>query len=355
MHTILNAMAGYLKDLFRQFVSGWNAFWFTPVDPLTLGCVRIATGVCLLYLYFGCLPGVLSYVGPQAWVDQQALQELREARSADPGIRYGWSAWLLADSPFKSQVLYYYFLAAIVCFTLGLYSRLANVLVWVGHLSFVHRSLITWYGADVVLSVLLFYMLWAPTGAAVSLDALWRNRSSPKGAANRTVPSWTANLSLRAIQVHMCIIYLCSGLAKLQGETWWDGSAIWYCLMIHELGPLDLQFLTLLDDRSLQVISTAGCFLTVAFEVSFVYLIWNPRLRPLLLALAVVLHGLIGGLMGLGAFSCVMLTGCLAFVAPTTLRWIGRHLLRKAAASKTPTFRLQGQASREVLASRPES
>ena len=35
-------------------------------------------------------------------------------------------------------------------------------------------------------------------------------------------PSVAANLAIRLIQVHMCIIYLFSGIGKLQGEHWVD-------------------------------------------------------------------------------------------------------------------------------------
>ncbi|MFT3883817.1 MAG: hypothetical protein QM703_29820 [Gemmatales bacterium] len=40
-------------------------------------------------------------------------------------------------------------------------------------------------------------------------------------------PLWSATLALRLIQIHMCIVYFISGLAKLQGSTWWNGSATW--------------------------------------------------------------------------------------------------------------------------------
>ena len=51
------------------------------------------------------------------------------------------------------------------------------------------------------------------------------DRSPLAAAARRTrevPPSSTANLAIRLIQVHMCIIYLFSGIGKLQGEPWVD-------------------------------------------------------------------------------------------------------------------------------------
>ena len=53
-------------------------------------------------------------------------------------------------------------------------------------------------------------------------------RTSPRGRRERRTvePLIGANLAIRLIQVHMCVIYLFSGLGKLKGDTWWEGSAI---------------------------------------------------------------------------------------------------------------------------------
>jgi hypothetical protein len=112
----------------------------------------------------------------------------------------------------------------------------------------------------------------------------------------------------------MCLIYICSGLAKLQGESWWSGYAIWEVLITPETTLFDMRWLARLGDGPLQLVCGLGVALTLGFEISFAFLIWNRRLRPVLLLMALILHGCIGVLMGLGAFSFVMLTGCLAFV-----------------------------------------
>src|SRR5205823_10233834 len=144
------------------------------------------------------------------------------------------SLWYYVQSPAAVVCLHAVFLLAIVCFTLGLCSRTMSVLVWVGHLNHLHRAFVTAYGVDVVLAMLTFYLLFAPTGAALSLDRLWQRwraarRALPAGrppVVEPPRPSWTANLVIRLIQVHMCLIYLCAGLSKLQGARWWDGTAV---------------------------------------------------------------------------------------------------------------------------------
>ena len=46
-------------------------------------------------------------------------------------------------------------------------------------------------------------------------------------------------MSIRLIQIHLCLIYLCSGLSKLHGESWWNGSAVLQILMLDNIAPFD--------------------------------------------------------------------------------------------------------------------
>src|SRR5207249_10022731 len=145
-------------------------------------------------------------------------------------------------------------------------------------LSFVHRAFLSWSGLDTVLAMLTFYLLFAPSGAAFSLD---RRRA-------RTPPpekSWAANVSLRLIQVHLCVIYLCAGLSKLQGARWWDGTAVWLTVMPEEFALFDMSWLAHGGDVPCLLFSNVGVALTLATEIGFAFLIWNRSLRPVFLGL----------------------------------------------------------------------
>jgi hypothetical protein len=300
----------------QRIGAGWNRFWFTPADPTTLGAVRICTGLVLLYAYLTCSSELLSYIGPNAWMDAAALDEIRRAEGKPIGW-WGWSIYFVAQEPWMARTIHAAFLAAIGCFTVGLFTRTASVLVWAGHLSFVHRAYLSWSGLDSVLAMLTFYLMFAPSGAAVSVDNVRRRKRGGKGAPG---PRWDANFATRLIQIHMCVIYLCAGLGKLQGGRWWDGTAIWSVMTMHEFALFDVTWLGRFGDTFCLLVSNVGVLLTLGFEISFAFLIWNPSVRPILLGLAVILHAGIGLLMGMSAFGMAMLAGCLAFVAPTAVR-----------------------------------
>jgi hypothetical protein len=233
---------------------------------------------------------------------------------------------------------------AIVALTVGFWSRTASVLVWLGNVSFLHRAYMTSFGLDAITSMLTLYLMLGPTESALSLDrCLARGRrqrdarrrgSGVLRGADDPQPSVAANVVIRLIQVHMCIVYLCAGAAKLQGSAW-DGTAVYLTLMTYELAPTDMRWIAA-RDWLWQGVGLAGNVFTLAFELSFTFLVWHRLWRPVVLAAALVMHLGITVSMGLGAFSAAMLTGCLAFVPPWVLRSLiaaGDETLRSLRAS----------------------
>lgn len=187
---------------------------------------------------------------------------------------------------------------------------------------------------DTVLAMLTFYLMLTPAGVSLSLDALRRHDKGTR------LLNWQANVGIRLIQIHTSVIYLCAGLAKLQGARWWDGTAVWSVMMMQEFAPFDLSWLGHLGDMPCMVISNVGVMLTLVMEISFCFLIWNTKVRPILLMMALVMHAGIGMFMGMGAFGAVMLTGCMSFVSPGEVRrWIefcivrGRRLIATRPAN----------------------
>lgn len=359
MLTILQAVASYLVKLGRDIVDGWNRFWFQPVDPIPLAFVRLLTGFLVFYVYASTFGETLNLIGPEGWIDRQAIEEIRTLHQEmelpfdrQSNRFYAQSIWFYVQHPWAILVIQGLFLLAALCYAVGLFSRVSNLLVWIGHLSFVHRGYMAWFGMDSVLSMLLLYQLIGPTGATLSVDRLIERyrlarralsahgRISPEDLALK--PSWTANLSLRMIQLHMGVIYLFAGLAKLQGDRWWYGSAAWYTMVVPELELFSMRWLANTPPWLYVTLVFAATYYTLIFEISFIFLVWNRTLRPLMLLGAVALHVGIGLFMGLMEFGVAMLTGCAAFLTPEGLRWFfsalfaGKDKLRMAYDRRDP-------------------
>ena len=322
----------YLRELVRDAIAGWNHFWFTPADPINVAVIRIITGLILLHTHLTTLPDLLDFIGPHAWIDSQALAELRSTPVGmeNPGPD-AWpggeqSIWFYIQDPRWIWAWHALFLMAVVCFTLGLFSRTASMIVWAGHLSYMQRGIVIAYGMDSVLVMLTLYLMFAPTGAELSLDRWWRRWRTPAASAghDEAQKSVAANVVLRLLQLHLCLIYLFSGLSKLAGGAWWNGTAVYAALMIPEATLFDMAWMARRDWLWLWL-SNAGSFATLALELGFPIFVWHRRLRPLMLAGAMAMQVGLGILLSLGAFQAAMFAALCAFFPAQALRVVSRR------------------------------
>ena len=143
---------------------------------------------------------------------------------------------------------------------------------------------------------------------------------APAPFSELPMPTIGANVAIRCLQIHVCIIYLASGLSKLLGPAWWNGTAIWGTIANYEFAPMQfeiyLSFLRFLGNHPLlaDIFMTGGGLFTLTFEIGYAFLIWRPKLRWCYLAGAITLHAGIGLFMGLKTFSLLMLVLNMAFL-----------------------------------------
>ena len=216
------------------------------------------------------------------------------------------------------------FCAVTLAFTLGIRTRVTSLLALVIWLSYLHRVTLVTGEMEPVLSMLLLYLCIGPAGANLSVDR-WRSvrAAASKPALQQTVKdiqhSISATVSVRLIQLHLCGFYLLMALTKLQGEPWWDGTAVWWLLSRTESRWVDLTWL-----HSMPILLDLWGQAIVFFEIAFAILIWHPMLRPLLVALASVHCLLLALASGWVGFFSLLFFANLVYLAPSTLReWVG--------------------------------
>jgi hypothetical protein len=77
--------------------------------------------------------------------------------------------------------------------------------------------------------------------------------------------------------------------------------------------------------------------LCIVWEISYCALVWRPRLRPLVLAGAVLLHAGIGYCLGMWTFALIMMVGNASFLPPNTVRGIIAALVPTSPPSLAPS------------------
>ncbi|MFM8435175.1 MAG: hypothetical protein ACKOBP_07505, partial [Planctomycetia bacterium] len=183
-----------------EWLAGWNAFWFTPADPLPLAIVRIATGALLAWSAAVWLLDAPAFFGPDAWLTAHDVWRMNDQP-------WQWSWYFSVATPAAARLLTVALLVAAVCLMLGLATPLAALVSLAGLVSAANRAPLNTFGLDDTLGMLLVPLLVGPSGGVLSLDAaLGRGDSRP---------SARANIALRLLQVHLCVVYLFSGCGKL--------------------------------------------------------------------------------------------------------------------------------------------
>jgi hypothetical protein len=245
-----------------------------------------------------------------------------------------WSIWFEVTDPTWMMLIHCSFLVVFFCFMIGFCTRVTSVLAWVAAISYIQRSPTTIFGMDTMMNILLIYLMIGPSGAALSVDRLlsrwWAVREArrhhlPAPQWSRPAPQVSANVALRLLQIHFCCIYMASGLSKLLGAPWWNGTAVWGTMAVYEYCPMQigsygafLQFLC--AHRWLwELTMSSGVVFTLFTEIGFPFLVWNRKLRWTMITLAVMLHTGIALVMGLRTFSLLMYTMLIAFVPQETV------------------------------------
>lgn len=278
------------------WAEAWDRFWFTPADPLPLALVRIAAGALLAWSALVWLMDADAFFGPHGWLRDGDVWRMNDQP-------WQWSWFFAASSPTAVRVLLLMTLAAGLCLAVGLGTPVAAVVGLAGFLSAVNRTPLTVFGFDDALGMLLIPLAIGPSGAVLSLDRRLGLSTAPAG------PSVGANVCLRLIQVHLCIVYFFSGIAKLLGASWWEGTAIWGAVANSRYRTLDLTWLA--RHPLLVNALTLG---TLFWEVSYPALVWPRLTRRLAIAMGILVHGGIGLAMGMKEFALAMIVANLAFV-----------------------------------------
>lgn len=285
---------------------GWNRFWFLPADPATLAVIRILAGALLFYTHLVWTFDLAGFVAPSGRLSVEF------GRLHHSSV-WAWSYLDILDAPGVLWTVHLLGLVVFLLLTIGLFTRIVAPVAFLVTVAYAHRTAGTQFGLDQINGLLALYLAIGPSGALWSIDAWLADRDA--GRTLSVSEQVLANVALRLMQVHMCVIYFFAGAGKLLGDTWWNGEAFWGAIANHEYQTLDVTWLAFHP----WAISLATHTI-VLWEISYPALVWPRLTRPLVLFLALPLHLGIGLCLGMMEFGLAMLFGNLAFVPPELWR-----------------------------------
>lgn len=293
--------------------TAWERFWFMPAQTSTLALFRIAFGVVVLGWAISLAPPLYSFFS-----DDGVLPGHPDSGTGS------WGVLEVSSTPAAVTVLYLLLVVAAISLIAGFASRFAAVVVWIAVVSFGRRDPWVLNSGDLMLAVLAFYLMLAPSGAALSVDRWLGARERFWEFPVRSI--WP----LRLVQVQVSILYFFAVWEKVRGQTWNDGTAVSYAFRIEDLERFPVPtFVT--DSLVLTNVLTFG---TLGMELALAILVWNRKLTPWILLGGVALHLGIDFAVRVGFFSFAALVAYIAFLPPDTVSaWVYR-LRDRAARSR---------------------
>jgi hypothetical protein len=269
-------------------------FFFAPSSAAPIAFFRIALALFAIIQIAVLSPSFLDIYGSTGyleWIISDKLFRIQELPAvADVSnllLRFG-----LSDNAAVSAVGTLY-VAALVGLLIGWRTRVMAFAAWFGHLVLNNTALMFGYGVETFAHIGLFYLIWMPASERWSMDA-------SAGRTGQRRVSGAARLSIRILQIHLCIIYLNSGIAKMMGTDWWNGEAIWRAVAQPGYSQFNMNWMAYAPWLSLLL----GWFVLIV-ETGYPVFIWPRRTRPYWLLAILALHAGIGLFMGLWLFALV--------------------------------------------------
>ena len=135
------------------------------------------------------------------------------------------------------------------------------------------------------------------------------------------------NCAMLVIAVEVCLIYATAGWYKVTGSLWQHGSAVYFPLHVAYFDPWPGLSQVLGAHPVPVFLITYG---TVAVQVGFPFLVFNRRIKNVLLVLMVIEHLAIAVTLGLPFFSLAMLSADAVFLPTGFLLRLGALAVRTA-------------------------
>lgn len=260
------------------------------------------TGILLLRIFLGLalLKDFITYFSNRQFLfDKNGIVSYETYQDI---INYYDLQWLNIDFTQPTNSVFFCLLGIFfsLTFTLGILSRTSAFFLFFLSFIFKFRNIFLLDGGDNIVMVLLpFFFFIQSTSLCATYNAFlekWRIK-------NNYYLDTLHKLAILGIMIQVCYIYLFAGLHKLQGEVWQDGTALYYILNSSDFAAYSLD--TLFVQFPFLVYLLTWC--TIAFQLTFPFLVWCKKTRKIVLYLGILLHLGILVLMRIDNFSFIML------------------------------------------------
>jgi hypothetical protein len=278
----------------------WNDYWFRPRPYLDLAMVRIlavGTQLAILLTFYAVIDiasmtGMLGYLQDLGKLPDEMYRPITILRIMV--LPFGLDARPPAE---LVTVIYYLTVGVGVLALIGLATRVTLMAFALGNLFLVSYaySFGDFHHTEAPLLIALVVLALAPSGHALSIDAVLRRRRGVPFEAEGPMAGWP----IRLLQWMFVLIYLSAVLSKLVvhgGLDWLNGYTLQYYLIQDSLRKGTLLGFWLSQYHIVVLISQ---YIVVIFQATFALAVIFPKLRWIYVPMGLGFH--IGNIVFLNA------------------------------------------------------
>jgi tetratricopeptide (TPR) repeat protein len=286
----------------------WDEFWFQPTSPSPVCAFRIIYGLLVLATAALLAPDLLNWFGPHG------ITSISAAKLWEGGPRFSL-LFLLPNTNSSVIALFSLLIIAALCLTLGFRTRLSAAVLFVCLVSFDHRNPIILNSGDTLLRLFALLLAFSPAGYDFSIDRWLAQRRAKAPLAVPDAAPWVQRL----MQLQLAAVYFQAFWSKIAGDTWSDGTALYYTSRLLDFQRLPIPFV--FDNLwTIKLLTWSS----LGIECALWTLIWWKPFRYYVLVAGVLLHLGIDWSMNLPIFEYLMIASYLLFIDPKDINACAR-------------------------------
>jgi hypothetical protein len=284
-------------------INAWDKFFFEEKPTEGIALFRIIWMGLILAYFMVDLGNLQDFYGPHALISQATAREQFPSLHANVFNLFHPSY----------QTAYFSmgaFGVAIFCSMIGLFTRYSLIVTVILMTSFHQRSIWFLSSSEMLMRLITILLVVSPCGHSLSMDS-FLGRFFPQFKRKKIWPVW----ALRLIQIQVSVVYLWTVWHKLQGNTWIDGTAVYYATRLEGMANFSIPFL--MNSMIFLKLATWG---TLIIETALGTLIWTKKYRKTVICAGVVFHLGIEYVMSIPFFEWYMMALLVNFFTPEELK-----------------------------------
>jgi uncharacterized membrane protein YphA (DoxX/SURF4 family) len=288
----------------ETILKAWDDFFFKPASPLPFALYRIMYGILMLFCFIVMMiPDAQFWYGNHGIVDQATI------------VKYYWHQPIFdlflvtGDNPVGLQIFFAVAILSALFLTIGLGTRYSAWMLFMCVVSLHYHDPWNLNSGDCLMRLSGLFLAFSQAGEALSVDRWLKKKYHPQQLKDEYWP-WAQRL----FQIQIAIVYWQTSAAKLSGDMWIDGTAVWYATRLEDMIHFHIPYL--FDSIFICHLLTWG---TLLVEVSLWTLVWIKEFRYWVLLAGLALHVGIDLAISLPMFEWIFICSYVTFIDPADL------------------------------------